>query len=162
MGFIKKKFLVLTSLALVVGTFAVGGIKNTSEVEAAESTYEHIFVKKGITFGENTLSGKKWNFAMEESTYIDFDSTKGIQLGSKKNPADSISLTSVESFTNISSITINTSGANDIKANLSVKVGDATVGSTVSLTTTATPYTFENINLSGNVSFNWDVTQRAV
>lgn len=162
MGFIKKKFLVLTSLALVVGTFAVGGIKNTSEVEAAESQYSYTFTKQVFSAsGTQQLGDYEWNLNTDAGNF-GFDSNKGQQLGSKKNPASYITLSSVESFTNISSITINTSGANDIKANLSVKVGDATVGSTVSLTTTATPYTFENINLSGNVSFNWDVTQRAV
>ena len=59
MGFIKKKFLVLTSLALVVGTFAVGGIKNTSEVEAADGE-----LIQSIKFTKDT-------FSKEISSYTD-------------------------------------------------------------------------------------------
>ena len=74
MGFIKKKFLVLTSLALVVGTFAVGGIKNTSEVEAAGSTITQTFKFGDHSDFSNWSSSYTAHTLEDDYLTVDFES----------------------------------------------------------------------------------------
>lgn len=67
MGFYKKKFLLLTSLAMVVGTFAVSGIKNTSEVKAAEEVYSGDFTQQEGASGSYSANV---NVKLSEQTWV--------------------------------------------------------------------------------------------
>ena len=77
-------------------------------------------------------------------------------MGSGNNPNKSLTVSS-ESFSNVSKITINTSGASSINATCKVYVGDTEVG-TITLTTSATEYSFDVSGLTGEVKFVYTQT----
>ena len=73
----------------------------------------------------------------------DGNNAKGVQIGSGGNPATAFSLqTTTPADMNVSSIVINTSGANSIAGTVDLYVNDVKVGETVTLTNAATEYEF--------------------
>ena len=82
-----------------------------------------------------------------ESTY---DGTKGIHYGTSKVAVSYLQLSTSGINGTITSIVVNASGASETKAKLNVTVGGKTFGSEVSLTQTATNYTFEG-SASGQI-----------
>ena len=117
-------------------------------------SYAHTLAKGSVAYNSAvTFSGVAWTFT-GESSYTGWDSNasaKGVQLGSSSNPHKTLTVTSA-SFSNVSKVTINTSGASSISGNCKVYVGDTLVG-TITLTTTATNYSFDVANITGEVKF---------
>lgn len=73
----------------------------------------------------------------------DTNNGKGVQIGSGSKPATAFSLqTTTPADMNVSSIVINTSGANSIAGTVDLYVNDVKVGETVTLTNAATEYEF--------------------
>ena len=94
-----------------------------------------------------TLAEQDWTMAGIGGPYFGYDGTKGQQFGSGSKPYSAITLTSnFGRLYGVESIAINASGANSIEATLSVKVNGVSYkcdnSETVSLTNTATTYTF--------------------
>ena len=159
-----KKFLkvVLSSLGLLFVVFSLG-FKGNAATKSSVQTYAYEFTSKVYSGnGSKTLGDRNWTVtATGGSGYWGNDGTKGQQFGSKNDPFKNIILVSDEEFTNISSITINASGASGTDSILSVKVGSQEIG-TQELTDTATPYQFDVSNLTGDVMFEFNQTQKAV
>ena len=105
--------------------------------------------------GTKALNGKNWTLS-GDGGYWGYDGTKGQQFGSGNKPYKSMTLTSDE-FSNVSKITINTSGATDIKGSCNIYVGNVLVG-TITLTKTATAYSFDVSGLTGEVRFEFTQT----
>ena len=105
--------------------------------------------------GTKALNGKNWTLS-GDGGYWGYDGTKGQQFGSSNKPYKSMTLTSDE-FSNVSKITINTSGATDIKGSCNIYVGNVLVG-TITLTKTATAYSFDVTGLTGEVRFEFTQT----
>lgn len=106
-----------------------------------DKQYQYTFNSKIYSAnGAQTLNGVTWT-AAGDGNYWGKDSTKGQQFGSGSKPYKSLTLTS-DSFENVTSIKINTSGASSTNAKLTVTVDGVKIGSTISLTDTATEYTF--------------------
>lgn len=151
----KKSLLVLMVAFIAVFTLGV-----SSKVKAAESTYTYTFTAK--TYSANnqtkTLSNVDWALTGTNGNYWGYDATKGQQFGAGKAASyySAMTLTS-ETFNNVSSIKINTSGASSTNAKLVIYVGDIQVG-TKSLTSTASTYTFTVDDLSGAVKFSYTQT----
>lgn len=83
------------------------------------------------------------------------DGTKGAQIGTGKAPANSLSFSTSGINGTITSITINTSGAKDVKANVSVTIGGSAFGGEAkTITNSAANYTFTG-SASGNVVISW-------
>ena len=133
----------------------------------AQTTYTHTFKSGDLgtvqnvptsPAGSKTLSDCKWDFNLTKKNanyYLGWDSAKGVQIGSSKQPATQISLSTSEIPGTITSIVVNTSGASSIKATVNVSVGDTVFSpSSVSLTSTATDYTFEG-SAEGEVVLSW-------
>ena len=156
--FKKSVFLLSSLMMLSVGAGIINVAENTVNVaEAADQTYSYTFTAKQFSAnGTKTLGGVDWTLS-GDGGYWGNDSTKGQQFGSGNKPYKSMTLTSSE-FTNVSSITINTSGANSINASFIVSVGGTQVGSSTTLTNTATGYTFDCDQLDGAVSFAYTQT----
>ena len=150
----KKLFKRLSVLFTVLLTLSLGVTHDVKEVKAA-NTYSYTFSSKVFSAnGTQKLGDKEWTLSGDGS-YYGYDGTKGHQFGSGGNPNKSMSLES-ESFSNVTSITINTSGASSINASFVVSVGGESVGSSTKLTTSATDYTFTpSTALSGNVKFSY-------
>ena len=65
------------------------------------------------------------------------------------------------SFSNVTKIVINTSGASSTKAKLKVYVGTTRIGSEISVTSTATSYTFNTSEMiTGVVKFAYTQTSK--
>ena len=124
----------------------------------SNETYSYTFTSKQYSGNATVnLNGINWTLSGDTSTYYGYDGTKGQQFGSGSSPCKSLTLTS-NNLSNIKSIKINTSGASSINGKMVVSIGGTQVGQTISLTSTATEYTFNNINKSGVIEIAYTQT----
>lgn len=132
---------------------------NSWGVETWADTYKYTFTSKvfkntSTTSKENLETQKLGDVSWTTSgviPYVAYD-TKGQQFGSKKKPANfSISTSDVNGT--ITSIKINASKAADGSSTLAVSVGGNQYGKDVSLTASATSYSFEGSS-SGEVKIS--------
>ena len=108
----------------------------------AGSAYTYTFTSKQWSAnGTKTLNGLSWKLA-GNGNYWGYDATKGQQFGSGNAPYKSMTLETSAYEGGVTKIVINTSGASSISGNLVVTVGGVQYGSKVTLTKTATSYTF--------------------
>ena len=139
------------------------GDDNTGD--GGDTNWSYTFVKEDVKdgFGEVysapvsvAFNGLTWKLEMQSSTYLGFDSSigRGLQMGKSKEPATSITLSTEGISGTIKKIVVNTSGAKNTDAKLSVYVGGTAMGSQVAVTTTATDYTFEG-SASGKIELKW-------
>ena len=120
------------------------------------TTYSYTFTSKLFSAnGTKTLNGVSWTLA-GNGNYWGYDGTKGQQFGSGNAPYKSMTLTST-SFSNVSKIKINTSGASSISGTCKVYVGNTLV-KTITLTATAENYTIDVSNLSGEIKLEYTQT----
>ena len=126
-------------------------------------TYSHtITATTWEANGSQTLNGVSWTLS-NNGNYYGHDETKGQQVGSGSKPAKSMTLTTngFASASKITSVTINTSGASDTNAKVSVKVGGTSYlcnsNTSPSITTTATDYEFTG-NSTGDIVISWSQT----
>ena len=144
-----KKFL--------LSLFAIFSVLATANAE----TYTHTFSKGELTTtgGTLTLSDIKWNAT--EATAIEWNATKGIQIGSKNSPCTSYTL-STSGFTGctIRSITVNSSIAASGDATVAITIGSQTSES-YKLTTSDAAYTFDCDDTTGDITISWTASQRA-
>lgn len=152
-----KKFLkaLLGMSFLTLGMVTVNEVK---EVNAAvTSPYNYTFTAK--QFGGNetkSLGVVNWTLT-NDGNFYGYDATKGQQIGSGNAPAKTITLSTSDIPGKITEVTINTSGAKSIAAKMILSVGGSQIGAQISLTKTATTYTFEP-NTSGEIEFKWTQT----
>lgn len=119
--------------------------------------YTYTFDAKQFTAnGTKTLNGVDWTLA-GNGDYWGYDGTKGQQFGSQKKPYNSLTLSTSGIKGTITKIVVNTSGASSVNANLAVSVGGTKFGDAISLTTTATEYTFQG-SASGEILFSYTQT----
>lgn len=115
-------------------------VSSDDVVEGAKYTYT--FTSTQFTAnGTKTLSGLAWTIS-GSGGYWGYDATKGQQFGSGNKPYKELIVSTSAYSGGVQKIVINTSGASSISAKLTVTVGGVAYGSQVSLTTTATSYTF--------------------
>ena len=115
---------------------------STGDGVVAGSAYSYTFAEKQWTAnGAKTLNGLSWTLA-GNGNYWGYDGTKGHQFGSGNAPYKSMTLSTSAYEGGVNKIVINTSGATSISGNLVVTVGGVQYGSKVTLTKTATSYTF--------------------
>ncbi len=146
-----KRFLTL----ILITTLSV---LTTYSWAALTEAYSYTFGSK--QFEDNTtaktLGTVTWTPATSWSSgsgYWGYDGTKGQQWGSSSNRLNTMTMTSGSSFTNVKKITVNASIASGGSCTLSVTVGGSVIGSSKSLTTSATSYNFEDeTGLSGVVA----------
>lgn len=150
---------VYTDASLKSGGFTVkagmGYVLTPTETEEEKEpkSYSYTFTSKQFSGnGTKTLGGVSWTLA-GNGGYWGYESTKGQQIGSSSAPYKSMTLTST-SFSNVSKIVLNTSGASSINAKLNVYVG-ATLVKTITLTTSATDYTIDVSDLSGEIKLEY-------
>ena len=123
-----------------------------------EKTYSYDFTAAQFSAnGTKTLNDVAWTLA-GDGGYWGYDSQygKGQQFGSGNKPYKSLTLTST-SFTNVSKIVINTSGASSIAGKCNVYVGETLV-ETITLTSTATSYTIDVSDLTGEIKLEYTQT----
>lgn len=99
------------------------------------NTYTYEFTKKVFSGnGKQSLGGVEWTL-QTAGGYFGYDSKnqKGQQFGSGNKPAKTMTLSTTDIQGTISSIKVETSGANGINATLNVTVGGAAFGQTYNL-----------------------------
>ena len=159
----------LEGCTLVEITLPEGSDDNTGSDVTTGNAYEYTFVSGVFTKdGTVALGSKNWTLTTVTSSgdaaYFGFDSQngKGFQFGKAKDHLTSMTLVS-ESFTNVTKIVINTSGAKDINGSFEVYVGDVKVGDSTTLTSSATAYTFEcSTALTGEVKIVYTNSAKAI
>ena len=128
-----------------------------------EKNYSYTFAKgEANSNGSKTLGGVTWSIDSNGTYFGSIDSTKGQQYGSEKNPTKSLEFKS-ESFNNVSKVVVNTSGAKGTSCTFIVKVNGQQVGAVVTLTETATSYTFElDIPVTGEIEIVYTNSAKAI
>lgn len=118
------------------------GVPVSSDDVVAGAKYTYTFTSSQFTAnGTKTLSGLAWTIS-GGGGYWGYDGTKGQQFGSGNKPYKELIVSTSAYSGGVQKIVINTSGASSISAKLTVTVGGVAYGSQVSLTSTATSYTF--------------------
>ena len=134
---------------------------------ASADTYTAAIAKGDISSSKLTWSSQNvswafdinWGSVVTDKRTISWDGSgnRGYQIGSKKNPATSYTISTSDISGTITKVTVEaTAGAN---ANLSVKVGNTDFttsnnSSSVALTSTSAEYTFTG-NASGEIQINY-------
>ena len=118
------------------------GVPVSSDDVVAGAKYTYTFTSTQFTAnGTKTLSGLAWTIS-GSGGYWGYDATKGQQFGSGSKPYKELIVSTSAYSGGVQKIVINTSGASSTNAKLTVTVGGVAYGSQVSLTSTATSYTF--------------------
>lgn len=104
--------------------------------------------------GTQALNSIDWDL-QTDAGYFGYDSDKGQQIGSKKNPATTIELSTDGIIGEITSVAVTTAGASGIQATIAVSVNDETWGEPQSITTSSTEYTFTGKG-SGTLKLIWN------
>lgn len=113
-----------------------------------------------------------WNFSMTGNGILqNFDGTKGLQFGSGSAPISTLVIKSTgfnaDFVKSVKSVTVNTSGAKSVDANMTVKVGETyfTTGAnnaeSYKLTNVATDVTFDG-NAKGEIEITYVVSDKAI
>lgn len=126
-----------------------------SNAMAEEYSYE-FQAKAFSTTGTQSLNNVNWTLNTD-AQYFGYDGTKGQQIGSASKPGNTITLTTSDIKGPIKSVVVNTSGAKDIKATLTVSVGETTLGNPYSLTSSAEEATFTG-EATGEIKLNYNQT----
>ncbi len=130
---------------------------------AFADTYSYEFTSSQFSAtGTKTLGDAEWTVDTDAG-YWGYDNTKGQHIGSNNKPATYLNFSS-NSFAEaaeITSITVNTSGASSTNAEFTVSVGGNVWGSQ-KLTTTATDYTFTGSNTGEIVLAYTQTSEKAI
>lgn len=121
--------------------------------------YEYTFASGNLktSAGTVTLSGVDWT--QTSATYIGWDNTKGIQIGSNNNVQREFTLSTNGISGTITRITVNASRANYGSSQIAVSVGGTQWGQN-NLQTSATNYSYTGSG-SGTVAIKYTATSRA-
>ena len=145
--------------ALIVGSSAWANVKTNTSTASTKFSANGDVTSKFTQTG--TYTNASWNLDVTWKTnasWQNLDNTKGAQIGSSKSPATSIVLTGSNISGTISSVVVNTSGANGIDATVGVKVGTTAFQcnskTTASLSKDASNYSFTG-SASGNIVITW-------
>lgn len=151
----RTKLLSLKTLLVICLMAIVGGVETWADTYKYTFT-SAVFKKTSTTSTENLETQKLGDVSWTTSGVIPFvagyDADKGQQFGSQKKPANfSISTSDVNGT--ITSIKINASKGKNGSSTLAVSVGGNQYGKNVSLTKSATSYSFEGSS-SGEVKIS--------
>ena len=136
-------------------------IAGSSSAWAGEYSYTFT-AKVWSAAGSQTLNDVSWTMTGTGGEYFGYDGTKGQQFGSGSKPYSAVSLSTSDISGTITSVVVNTSGANSIAGTVAVSVGGTAFtsgegGESATLTNTATDYTFTG-SASGQIVISWAQT----
>ncbi len=119
--------------------------------------YSYTFTSSQFTANNQTktLGTANWTL-VNDGGYYGYDATKGQQIGSASNSADTMTLTTSSITGTITTVKVSTSGAASVVATVGVKVGSTTFSPTsTSISATNTEYTFTG-SASGAIVITWN------
>lgn len=150
----RTRLLSLKTLLVICLMAIVGGVETWADTYKYTFTSQ-VFKNTSTTSKENLETQKLGDVSWTTSgkiPYVDYDAEKGQQFGSQRRPADFSISTSYVNGT-ITSIKINASKGKNGSSTLAVSVGGNQYGKDVSLTNSATNYSFEGSS-SGEVKIS--------
>ena len=150
----RTRSLSLKTLLVICLMAIVGGVETWADTYKYTFTSQ-VFKKTSTTSKENLETQKLADVSWTTSgkiPFVDYDAEKGQQFGSQRKPADFSISTSYVNGT-ITSIKINASKGKNGSSTLAVSVGGNQYGKDVSLTNSATNYSFEGSS-SGEVKIS--------
>jgi hypothetical protein len=129
---------------------------------AQPGKWTHTFASGQLNSSPATLSGKTWTYTAtwdpyNPTPYFSFNTTKGIQIGSFTNTCQAFTLSSTDFTGTITKIVVNSSIPDKGNAKFKVYVNNVQWGAEISLTTTATDYTFTGSG-SGEIKISYTNT----
>ncbi len=161
----KTKILLVGALLLGVPSVALSlstQQENATVVRAEETTttYSYTFKEKVFSGNEQkSLNNINWTLS-GDGGFWDYNSTKGQHLGSSSKPYKSLILSTNDlNGKNIVSVKINTCGGSKIKASFNLKINDNVIDSSKTLSTSATDFSFNNINVLCSTGISFEYTQ---
>ena len=138
--------------------FAASSVAKFTPTDEPSATWTWTCTAKTWSANETkTINGKNWTLA-GDGKYWGYDASKGQQLGSGNNPYKSMTLTTnFGDNYRVKTIKVNSCGGSKISATMTVSVGGTTLTpSSVSLTASATEYTFTTDTLlTGEIVISW-------
>lgn len=143
---------------------AVWGHTFTAITDFTSAATKKPYTSKSLSDSTSVTGAVTWTYSFTKSGssyYAGYDSTKGVQLGSSTAPYSAIKLTSGKSFTKVTKIVVETSGATSVVGTLKAYVGSTSyqLGSTYTLTATSTAVTFTSASgLTGTPILAWAQT----
>ena len=139
--------------------------KCQGHVTATPADYSYTFTdSKALTTSakDNELGEYTWTSTACTAINASAIATKGIQIGTGSNPTPSYSLTTTANGEQIKTIKINASIASSGDAKLKVYVNGVQIGNTITLTTSATEYTFTlEEATTGEITIEFEATKKA-
>ena len=138
----------------------VSYVLNVLEAGDAYTGGNYSYTFEGKQFSDQgtlTLNGVKWTLTTDAG-YFGYDGTKGQQIGSGSKPATTITLATDDITEKITSVSVETSGANSIDATLKVSVASETFGEAYTLTNTSTEQEFAGpeAGVEGELKLLWE------
>ena len=151
----KKRFTFLLAALALLAMIA----QPNRAIGQTKDSYSYTFTAKQFSANNQTitLNDVDWTFAGTGGDYFGYDNTKGQQFGSGNKPYSAITFSTSGIPGTITEIKVNTSGANSIAATMNVTVGGNAYDDQITLTSTATEYTFSG-SASGAIAFNYTQT----
>ena len=143
--------------SVITATSLDGGYTSQCVVSVSHDTidvlpcddYSYTFSKnKQISTGANSLGNYTWNLTLGAGKVQQWDvNGRGYQIGSAKNTAGTVSFSTTNTAECVlSEVVVNASVASKASGSLSVYIGGKQIGTTQSLSSSATDYRFVNTN----------------
>lgn len=158
----KQQLLNFKMLFLVCLMVVVGG----ANALAVSKTYSYTF-KSGVFSANKTsakLNGVTWSLTTTSwvgNKAFGIDSSKGFKIGTNTKYPTSATFSTTEIEGTITKIVVNTCGNGGTSAKLDVVVGGKAFGKQVSLTSTASDFTFEG-SASGKIDLKYSDNDKAL
>ena len=140
-----KKIYLFKMFLMAFVLMLLGGVNASAETKTSTLTFTSQCKGSG-TANDNV----KWTVT-SDGPESDFASTKGIHYGTGTKAVSYLQLTTSGISGTIKKIVVNASGASGTSAKLDVTVNDVAFGTQKSLTKTATDYTFEGSDATGEI-----------
>lgn len=168
---------VFTGATTITATVKVTNHNSSQEPHVVEGTTTTTTITHKTFSGNGNQLIDGETFTMQaDTTYFDYDGTKGQQIGKATEPITKASVIK-RSQMRATRVVVNSSGASDVVATMKVKVGstyfaykgvaspaqastaDAEIVDSVALTATATDYVFEG-DATGDIAIEWEQTSK--
>ena len=161
----KTKILLVGALLLGVPSVALSlstQQENATVVRAEDTntTYSYTFTKSAFSAnGKQNLNNINWKLS-GDGGYWGYDKSNGQQFGSKKKPYKSLYLQTTDlNGSKIVSVTIKTCGAGEISGEFTLKINGNTIDTSKTIPTSATTFSFNNINVLCSTGISFEYTQ---
>ena len=137
-------------------------VTQAAHTTATKKTYTWTLASGDImtSAGSLTKGTPQISWAQTTATYVGWDGSKGVQVGSKNNPTTSFTLSTSNIGGTINKITVNASIASSGDAKMSINVGGINYISNKALTTSNAAYT-ATVDKSGEIKISFSCKSRA-